>query len=226
MRAPIRSEADAFRATLGGALLIVCSVLVGWLAVPLAGLAVLVLGGASAAIAYVHVARGDRRPVLRDAAQAPHPHGAVSGERHVLVVANQALSGTELRERILRHGEHVALDVLAPVLTSHLHYGVSDIDRELDAARARLERSLAWAKTLNIKVRGEVGDPSPTTALEDELRDFGADEVIVVTHPLERQTWQERRGLERLQHELDVPVTQIVVSDNSESGAHAASRPG
>jgi hypothetical protein len=224
MRAPIRSESDAFRATYGGALLVVVSVVVGWLTLPLAGVAVLVIGGAGATIAYLHVARSDRRPVLRDAAHAPHPHGAVAGERHVLVVANQALSGTELRERILRHGEHVELDVLAPVLTSHVHYGVSDIDRELEGARARLERSLAWANTLNIVVRGEVGDPSPTTALEDELRDFGADEVIVVTHPPDRETWQERAELERLQRELDVPVTHVVVSDTSEPGADAASR--
>jgi hypothetical protein len=185
---------------------------------PLAGVAVFVLGGGLAAIAYVHVARADRRPVLRDAAQAPHPHGAARGEHHVLVVANQALSGSELRECILRHGEHVELDVLAPVLTSHLHYGVSDIDRELARARVRLQRSLAWADTLNIIVRGEVGDPSPTTALEDELRDFGADEVIVVSHPRERETWQERAELERLQRELDVPVTHVIVSDRSDPG--------
>jgi hypothetical protein len=224
MRAPIRSESDAFRATLGGGLLVVFSVLVGWLGAPLAGLSVFVLGGASAAIAYVRVARADRRPVLRDAARAPHPHGALAGERHVLVVANQALAGTELREHILRHGKAVTVDVLAPVLVSHLHYGVSDIDRELAAARARLERSLAWAEALNIKVRGAIGDPSPTTALEDELRDFGADEVIVVTRPRDRQTWQERVELDRLQHELDVPVTQVVVSDGSESEADAARR--
>jgi hypothetical protein len=143
----------------------------------------------------------------------------------VLVVANQALSGNELRERILRHGDRVELNVLAPVLTSHLHYGVSDIDRELERARARLQRSLAWAHTLNVIVRGEVGDPSPTTALEDELRDFGADEVIVVTHPRERETWQERAELERLQRELDIPVTHVVVSDSGEPGAGAASRP-
>jgi hypothetical protein len=226
MRAPIRSESDAFRATLGGAVLVVVSVVVGWLTRPLAGLAVFVLGGTLAAVAYLRVARSDRRPVLRDAAHAPHPHGAVPGQRHVLVVANQELSGTELRDRILRHGEHVELDVLAPVLTSHLHYGVSDIDRELEGARARLERSLAWADTLNIVVRGEVGDPSPTTALEDALRDFGADEVIVVTDSRDRETWQERAELERLRLELDVPVTHVVVGDSAEPGADAPSRPG
>jgi hypothetical protein len=72
---------------------------------------------------------------------------------------------------------------------------------------------LAWVREQGIDVRGEVGDPSPTTAIEDELRKFGADEVIVVTHPTASQTWQERGELERLRRELDVPVTQVVVGD-------------
>jgi YD repeat-containing protein len=213
MRAPIRSESDAFRLTLGSTLLVVVSFVVGSLTVPLAGVAVFALASVLTAMAYLRSAGSDPAPVLREAAQATHPTRAIPGERHVLVVANEALSGTELRERILRHGRHVELDVLAPVLTSHIHYGVSDIDRELEDARERLARSLAWARTLNIAVRGEVGDPSPITAVEDELRDFGADEVIVVTHPRHRQTWQERDQLERLQRELEVPVTHVPVGE-------------
>jgi hypothetical protein len=226
MRAPIRSESDAFRLTLGCGLLVAVSFVTGRLTAPLAGIAVFVLGSALAAMAYLRTASSDRPAVLRDAAKSPHPPRAVPGERHVLVVANEALSGAELRERILRHGGHVELDVLAPVLTSHIHYGVSDIDRELEDARLRLERSLAWADTLDVVVRGEVGDPSPITAVEDELRDFGADEVIVVTHAPERETWQERVQLERLQRELDVPVTHVAVDVSSGLGVEAGPRRG
>ena len=138
----------------------------------------------------------------------------------MLVVANETLAGDELRERITRvDGERVEVDVLAPVITSHLHYGVSDIDRGVAEARTRLERSLAWAQEHGIVAHGEVGDPNPATAIEDELRDFGADEVIVVTHSRERETWQEHGELERLRRELDVPVTHVIVGD---SGATAA----
>jgi hypothetical protein len=134
------------------------------------------------------------------------------------VIANEVLSGGELRERILgRDAERLEVDILAPVLTSQLHYGVSDIDRELEQARVRLEHSLAWAREQGIAARGEIGDPSPTMAIEDELRDFGADEVIVVTHPGERVTWQERDELERLRRELDVPVTQVVIGEAGSS---------
>jgi len=214
MRIPVRSEPEAFRLTIAGALAVAVAVLVGWLAKPLVGAAVFVLVLVVAVIAYLRAANPDRRMPLREATAAAHPHGAPPGKRHVLVVANEALSGEALRERILGEDhERVEVDVLAPVLTSRLHQGVSDIDHELEQARARLERSLAWAHEQGIVARGEVGDPSATTAIEDELRDFGADEVIVVTHPRERESWQEHGELERLRHELDIPVTHVVVGD-------------
>jgi hypothetical protein len=215
---PIRSERDAFRLTLAGAVVIGAAVLTGWLTEAVFGVAVLALALALATIAYARAANPDRRKPLRRAAHEAHPHGASRGKRHVLVIANEALSGGGLRERIVgRNRERVEVDVLAPVLTSHLHYGVSDIDRELEQAQARLERSLVWAREQGIVARGEVGDPSATTAIEDELRDFGADEVIVVTHPRERETWQERGELERLRRELDVPVTHVVVGEGGAS---------
>lgn len=212
MRIPIRSEREAFRLTIAAVVVVAAAVLIGWLTEALVGAAVLALALAVAVIAYLRAADPDRHAPLRRAAHQAHPHGASAGERHLLVIANETLSGDELRERILAvDGERTEIDILAPVLTSQLHYGVSDIDRELGLARTRLEHSLAWAREQGIVARGEVGDPSPTTAIEDELRDFGADEVIVVTHPAERETWQERGELERLRRELDVPVSHVVV---------------
>lgn len=210
MRTPIRSESEAFRLAIAAALVVGVAVLIGWLTETLAGVAVFAFFLILAVVAYLRAADPDRPEPLRSAAHGEHPHGAAPGERHVLVVANEALSGRELRERILGEaGGRVALDVLAPVLASRVHQGVSDIDRELQDARVRLERSLQWAREQGIAARGEVGDPSATIAIEDELRDFGADEVIVVTHPPEHLTWQERRELERLRSELDVPVVHI-----------------
>jgi hypothetical protein len=218
VRIPIRSEREAFRLTVAGAVVIAVAVLIGWLTEPVVGVAVFLLAFVLAAIAYLRAPNPDRHTPLREAAHEAHPHGAPAATRRVLVVANEALSGSELRERILgRDRGRTEVDILVPVLTSHLHYGVSDIDRELEQARARLEISLAWAREQGIIARGEVGDPSPTSAIEDELRDFGADEVIVVTHPSERETWQERGELERLRHELDLPVTLVVVGDHGAS---------
>ena len=215
MRLPIRSEAEAVRFVFAGAAVIVVSVLLGWLATPLVGVAFFIVALILGAIAYVRAPNPDHRTPFADAESEPHPHGGAPGKRHVVVIANQALSGDELRRRLTEMGERLELDVLAPVLTSHLHYAVSDIDSELAEAHKRLDQSLAWARQSGFVARGEVGDPNPTTAIEDELRDFGADAVLVVTHPRELETWQERGELERLRRELRVPVEHVMVGAGS-----------
>ena len=211
MRLPIRSETEAVRFVFAGGAVIVVSVLLGWLTTPLAGVAFFVVALVVGAIAYLRAPNPEHRTPLADAENEPHPYGGAPGKCHVVVVANQALSGDELRQRLTEMGERLELDVLAPVLTSHLHYAVSDIDAELAEARKRLDQSLAWARRSGFVARGEVGDPNPTTAIEDELRDFGADAVVVVTHPGELETWQEQGELERLQRELRVPVEHVMV---------------
>jgi hypothetical protein len=212
MRVPIRSEQEAFRLAIAGVFAVGVAVLIGWLTEAVIGAAVFGAMVVIALVAYLRAANPEQRMVLREAASAPHPHGAPAGKRHVLVVANEVLEGAELRGQILRaNGDGVEVDVLAPVLASHVHLAVTDVDREVGQARARLERSLEWARENGIVARGEVGDPDPQSALEDELRDFGADEVIVVTHSRERDSWQERGELERLRRELDVPVRHVVV---------------
>ena len=35
-----------------------------------------------------------------------------------------------------------------------------------------------------------------------------------MTHPRERQTWQERGELERLRRELEVPVADVVIGES------------
>ena len=215
-RVPFGSEDGALRFTLGAGLVIGASVFIGWLSAPGAGLAVFAVATLSAALSRLCVTVRDRPAGLRRAmSEAALDPAKPQVSHHVLVVANEALAGAELAELILQHRRvHVEVDVLAPVLASRVHYAVSDIDGELAQARTRLERSLAWAREHKIVARGEVGDPNPTTALEDELRTFGANEVIVVTHPRDRETWQERGELARLRRELDVPVTHVVVRND------------
>jgi len=212
MRFPIRSETDAFRVTIAIAALAGVAVVVGAVSTPVVGLVAFLVLGLLALAAYLRSADRERRLPLREAAHAQHPHGATSGARHVLVVANEPLEGRELRERIAgSHGTRVELDVLAPVLSSRTHLAYTDIDRGMRQARRRLERSLEWARSQGFLVRGSIGDASPTTAIEDELRDFGADEVIVVTGSPDAEHWQEREQLTRLREELDVPVVHVAM---------------
>jgi hypothetical protein len=211
-RNPVRSETDAFWLAVATVVLAALAVLVGWLARPLIGLLAFLALALVALVAYLRLSDEEPRLSLREAAHGPHPSGPLPGGWHVLVVANESLHGEELRERLRKHADAaVELDVLAPVLSSRTHFTVTDIDRERQLAQQRLQRSLAWARAQGFVARGEVGDPiNPTAAIEDELRDFGADEVIVVTSSGVNH-WQEQGQLKRLRDELDVPVVHVAV---------------
>ncbi len=214
MRNPIRSETDAFRLTVATLAIALIGALIGWLASPAAGVivfAVLVLMGL---VTYLDARSGsgwhEAAAPLREAAQERHPHGPGAHTRHVLVVANAPLCGEPLRQRLMDAGDlDVEVDVVAPMLASRVHVATGDIDDELRRARMRLEQSLEWLHAEGFAARGEVGDPDTTMAIADELRDFGADEVIVVTAGGEEPAdgSRERAELDRLRVELDVPVT-------------------
>lgn len=222
MRVPFKSEPDALRVAVALALLAGVSILVGWLASPPYGVVAFAAGLVAGVTFEVAGRETDRPSALREAAHAPHPHGASGETRHVLVVASARLGGEDLRREVAAWGAGVELDVLAPILTSRSHYWASDVDRGREEARERLEASLAWAAEQGFAAKGEVGDPDPLTAIEDELRDFGADEVIIATHPRERTSWLANRMLSHLAREIDVPVRQIAVADY-ETGTPAPS---
>jgi hypothetical protein len=211
MRMPIKSESDAFRIAYGGALLIVAAVLVGALISPVVGIVVLVVGAALAVLWDVRTKDPDRRRPLREAA-ARGRRFSDDRRRRILVVANETLIGDELREELAGRGvDDPVLRVVAPVLPSRSHYVASDIDRELGEARARLDDTLAWAGGRGLAATGRVSDMTPLTAIEDELRSFAADELLISTHPPERSRWLESGLVERAREELEIPVTHVVV---------------
>jgi hypothetical protein len=49
------------------------------------------------------------------------------------------------------------------------------------------------------------------TAIEDELRRFPADELIVSTHPPGRSNWLEGGLVQRAREELEIPVSHVIV---------------
>ena len=209
MRNPVRSEADAFHIVIATVAIVVVAGLVGAFVSVAVGVALLV--GAVAGVLIWEFATKDpeRRRPLSEAMELgrAHPHDG----RRVLVVANRTLASEELRSEILeraRDGAEVRL--VAPILCSRAHYIASDIDRELQDARDRLEEALAWAREQGVNVTGVVGDPNVALgAIEDELRRSGADEIVISTLPRKQSNWLETGIVARLREELDVPVTHL-----------------
>jgi hypothetical protein len=106
--------------------------------------------------------------------------------------------------------------VVSPALNSPLRHWVSDQDQARAAAQERLSRSLARLAEEGIDARGEVGDGEPLQAIEDALRSFGADEIIISTHPEGRSQWLERGVVTGARTRFDVPITHVVVDLEAE----------
>lgn len=212
MRHPIRSETDAFHLTIGIAALIGASATLAALIDPFAGGALLAGGLIGAFVWEISSKDPHRRRPLREAAAEGRSGAPTTGWR-VLVVANRTLEGEELgailRRRAARGAE---FRVVAPILVSRARYIASDVDRELAEAHERLAAALAWTQTEGLEASGKVGDPNAALgAIEDELRQFAADEVVISTYPPGRSNWLETGIVERLREELDIPVTHVVV---------------
>jgi hypothetical protein len=212
MRNPIRSESDAFYIAVGSSALIAAAIVLGAIVDPLVGVALLVGAVIGALIWEVATKDPQRRRPLREAA-SEGPRAEPVAVPRVLVIANRTLHGDELRAALRRRAADGAeFHVVAPILTSRTHYLASDVDTELDEARERLATALAWAQAEGVTATGKVGDANAALgAIEDELRLFGADEVIISTYAPGRSNWLETGIVERLRDELDIPVTHIVV---------------
>jgi hypothetical protein len=65
---------------------------------------------------------------------------------------------------------------------------------------------------------GDVGEADPNLAMEDALRTFPADEVIVATPARDRASWLEKDVIERARREIDRPVTHVVVDSRRDRG--------
>jgi membrane protein implicated in regulation of membrane protease activity len=212
---PLRSEAEAFRFLLGTVVYFAAIAVAGAFGGVWWGLGVFVL--ASAVVVWLWVrARRPREPVET---VAPVDHDVY----RVLVVANETVGGSELRERIRaavegREGAEVL--VVSPALNSPLRHWVSDEDGARSAAQQRLEESTARLERDGLAVRGTIGDGEPLQAIEDALRTFGADEIVISTHPPGRSHWLEQGLVEQARERFELPVAHVVVDlagDRSES---------
>jgi GABA permease len=208
MRNPFRTETEAFRfviATLIYFVLIAVGAVVNvWL-----GLAVFIVLGAAGVYFLLLLDRNPERPLPT----APTDHHAHAGERRILVLANETVLGRELRECIKSKSEGYdeKVYVVAPALNSPLKHWVSDEDGARLTAQERLESSLAALRSAGIDADGEIGDGDPLQAVEDALRTFGPDEVIISTHPEGRSHWLERGIIDAARERITVPVTHVVV---------------
>lgn len=164
------------------------------------------LGVAAAVLAAVGLVLWLRRgPAAPGTAAAPPP------AHRVLVVANETAAGASMLEALRRTAGPTEVLVVAPALTSPLRDWIADAGGARSAAEARLQRSLAELESAGFSVHGSIGDGDPLVAIEDALRTFGADEILVSTHPAGSSRWLEQDVVGRARARFALPVTHVIV---------------
>ncbi len=205
MESPFRSEAAAFRfllLSIGAFALIVGA---SWINPWLGLLLFLALSGTAV---WVYTRQRGPGPAREQIAQLGHPD-----EKRVLVVANETVGGDELMEVI---GELALADkslfyVICPALNTRLKTWTSDEDPARAAARIRLHTMLERLSSVGVEAQGDIGDVDPLVAVEDAVRLFRPNELVVSTHPEGRSNWLERGVVSALRERYEMPVTHVVV---------------
>jgi hypothetical protein len=168
MRNPVRSEAEAFRFLIvviaGAALVVVAAYINTWVGIAAAvvvivGVGAWLLGGPKA----------ERPPMLVS--------GTPGATHRVLVLANPGFSG--LRGR-LRDGVTDVV-VVVPALASTVEALTGAVDDRRAEAQATANALAGELGASGVSARGEVGADDPMLALDDALRTFGADEIVLAS---------------------------------------------
>lgn len=136
--------------------------------------------------------------------------------RRLLVVTTVHVEGNVLRERVRAHAgtDDAEIRVVAPASdVSPLQWLASDEDDARAEAAAKAEESARAVSPEAGRTEAEVGDVDPVQAIEDALREFPADEVLVVTGPGRETGWLEEGAPREALERFDVPVTHLVVED-------------
>ena len=172
---------------------------------PLAGI---VVGVAVVALGLYLVSASRRGPA--DIADITAP-SAESAQR-ILVIANQGLANDALAGELALRAERGPLEVrlIAPVVAHSAARRISD-DLDADSARARdrVDTVLHVLGANGISASGHVDEEAPPLdCLLDGLREFPADEVLMV--PGDELDWSDSESLaDRIRAETEVRVTEL-----------------
>lgn len=133
--------------------------------------------------------------------------------KKLLVVATAPVDPGPLREAVRdRSGPDAEIRIVAPATDlSPLQWLASDEDSAREDAAALASEAEGSVAPEAARTETEVGDPDPVQAIEDALRTFPADEVLVVTHGDDEAGWLEEGSAEAARERFGVPVTRLTV---------------
>jgi hypothetical protein len=129
----------------------------------------------------------------------------------LLIATGEAAASLEELPSLIRALVQSASEivVVTPMLVSGLQWLASDSDRARYEADERLASVLGHVEAVapGASVRGEVGDDTPMTALDDVMRQFRPDHILIALRSSDHDAWQEQGLLDDIRRAFHIPMT-------------------
>jgi hypothetical protein len=136
---------------------------------------------------------------------------ASDGGTRLLIATGEAAASLDELPPLIRSLIETASEivVVTPVLVSGLQWLASDTDRARYEADERLAAVLGHIEALTpgTPTRAEVGDDTPMTALDDVMRNFRPDHILIALRSSDHDAWQEQGLLDDIRRAFHIPMT-------------------
>jgi hypothetical protein len=132
----------------------------------------------------------------------------------LLVLTSEPITGDQLRSAL--HSDTDPADaevmVVAPALVENaIRFWMSDADEAIARADEVRRASVKELDEAGIPAAGDTGEADPHTAIEDALKTFDADRIVVFNRQGEDQRYREDLDAGELQQRFGLPVDQAKV---------------
>ena len=134
----------------------------------------------------------------------------------LLVLTSEPISARQLQGALPRDLDPQAAEVMLVAPAFHenaLRFWVSDADDAIARAEAIRRESVEQLGAQGVSASGDTGEADPLDAIEDALKTFDADRIVLFTHPENEQRYREGVDEAEIAERFGRPVDRAQVTD-------------
>ncbi|HWD77031.1 MAG TPA: hypothetical protein VG371_17985 [Solirubrobacteraceae bacterium] len=141
--------------------------------------------------------------------------GGYESHVRILVVTTEVVSGNQLRQALPGgiDPQEAEVMVVAPALQkSAFRFWMSDADDAIARAEAVRRESLERLGDAGVSASADTGEGGTAAAIEDALKSFPADRILVFTHREGEQRYREDLNEDEVEARFKIPVTRAEIA--------------
>jgi hypothetical protein len=134
----------------------------------------------------------------------------------LLVVTSESISARQLQAALPPGLDPQKAEVMLVAPAFHenaLRFWVSDADDAIARAEAIRRESVEQLGAQGVPASGDTGEADPLDAIEDALKTFDADRIVLFTHPENEQRYREGVDEAEIAERFGRPVDRAQVTD-------------